>query len=358
MKKNKQQPQGGSDRHDQMRPSRRQRVIDRLLTSAGIAAGVASVETLGIGSAGLNARGDRDEDGTHHRLTLDDDTTFVYREYATTTAAAAHYQTKESRVFAVLRDSGLPTPVVLAATAGDGRAGGDPPGALLGDRGGEPLETVFRDLMIAERDAFWSEVGTMLRRLHDIDPAHASFLDEPIYQRPWTRSLPYFVKSLKSVRATRPDLGDAIAAFLELRPRVQQYLDERPRSICCGDAGYLPGMLLAPAGRAWECRSWLSLGYYVSINDPSGDVVRISTAHREWTGDDIPASFHHAYGSRPDRVATLLYGAASQLGRGASYLRHHGNVRRAGWGPPPHSTAIEALDAWPETVQELRSLLR
>ena len=340
-----------------VRPSRRQRTIAGLLDAAGVDGEVAAIETLGIGSAGLNARGDRDEDGTHHRLTLDDGRTFIYREYADTTASNARYQMKELGVFEALRDEGLPVPAVLAASRGEERAGGEPAATLLSDDGGQPLEMIFRDVAASRRPALWTEVGSQLQALHAVDPARAPILTWPVFQRPWTRFVPYFIKSLKTVVATRPDLAAATKTFTTLRKPLEEYLDSRPRVISYGNAGYLPGMLLERKGSTWTCRAWLSLGYYVTLRDPDGDLVLIDTAHREWTGAGVPAAFYKAYGGRPDPLCSLVYGAAFQLGRGASYLRHAGNVRRAGWCPPPHSTAVDALDAWPDTVEQLRSML-
>ena len=329
-----------------------------LLAETGIDAPVLTREVLGIGTAGLNARGPRDEDGTHDRVVIDDGRSFIYREFATTSRASQVYQPKEIAVFEALRSAGLPTPDVLASSPGDGRARGEPATTLLSDGGGAPLETVFRNVPKKARPALWTAVGATLRHLHAVDVSAADFLNAPVYQRPWTRFLPYFLRSLKRVRTARPDLGTALDELLALRRPLQEYLDARPRAICFSGGGYLPGMLLERDGDGWRCTSWLSLGYYVSIDDPARDVVAIALSHREWTGDDVPPSFYKAYGSRPDPLCELLYETASQLGRGAAYLNPNSGANRKGWGPPPHSTAIAALDGLPRTVEALQALLR
>src|SRR5438477_12140883 len=141
-----------------VRTSRSQRVLTGLLGDAGIDAGVESVELLGIGTAGLNARGHRDEDGTHARVQLDDGNSVIYREYANTTAASNIYQSKERAVFDALRAHGLPVADVLASVRGDGRAGGAAAATLLSDAGGAPLDEVFREVTGRRRTALWSAV--------------------------------------------------------------------------------------------------------------------------------------------------------------------------------------------------------
>ena len=337
------------------RPSRSTRLLRSLLDRADVGAEVATTERLGIGTAGLNARGYRDEDGTHTRIQLDDGRSFIFREYATTTRAAAIYQAKEEAVFRMLRAAGLPAPDVLASERGSTDAERLPAATLLSGTDGDPLEEVFLTVAGRDRERLWSTVGGMLRRLHDIDVGDAEFLRAPGYQRPWTKFLPYFFKSLKGVVSERPDLKPTVADLRKIQRPLSAYLDTRPRAICCcGAGGHLPGMLVRQQGRSWECAAWLNLGYYVSIDDPARDVALIAVSHREWTGDDVPSSFYREYGYRPDRVVELLYEANLQLGRGAAYLR---GKRRAGWGPPPHSRAVEALDAFPEAVAQLRSLL-
>lgn len=333
--------------------SRSRRRLSALLDTAGLDEEIASVTPLGIGSAGLNARGNRDEDGTHARVTLGDGTNVIYREYASTNNMMSLYQAKETAVFETFAAAGLPAPRVLSSTPGSSYSGGESAATLLSDDGGAPLEELFRSIGKRQRAGFWSEVGATLRRLHDLDPAVAPILREPVFQRPWTDFVPYFLKSLKGVKDTLPDLGPAVNQLRSMRNDLRAFVESRPKAICCAH-GYLPGMMLEPDGTAWRCVSWLNLGYYVSIRDPDQDVMLIVIACREWTGDDVPESFFRAYGARPDPVAELLYESSFQLSRGAKYLRGRS---RAGWGPPPHSTAVEALDALPDTVDRLRSLL-
>lgn len=337
--------------------SRRRRLLESLLDDAGLGSGVAAEDPLGIGTAGLNVRGFRDEDGSHRRVALDDGRRLILRELATTSSTADVYLAKELAVYGLLAAEGLPAPRVLAwrpQTARD-----VPGGVLLDDPGGEPLEEVFRTAPVEDRPALWRAVGEVLRRLHDVDVdvdlGRASFIRDPMYQRPWTRFLPYFLKSLQPVPAVRPDLAGAVAALVALRRPLQAYLDERPgRVTVSGAGGYLPGLLVARDGVGWTCTTWLNLGYYVSIADPDRDVVLCAVAHRDWTGDPIPTAFLDAYGRRPDPLCELLYGAAIQLGRGAAYVK---GVRRPSGAPPPFTTAIDALDALPETVERLRALL-
>jgi len=326
----------------------RQRIA-ALLKTAGVDAPIHELTTLGIGSAGLAARGNRDEDGTHTRVVLDDGTSLVYREYETTTRMAAHYMHKELAVFDALRAAGLPSPDVLVVSE-------DPPAALLSDGGGEPLEELFLRVGPGQRSAIWRTVGALLKRFHELPVDGLSFLTDPSYARPWTSFLPYFVRSLRTVKATRPDLGPHVDTLLGLRGVLQAYLDTRPRTLTFNLGYYLPGVLLTSTGGRFACTSWLSLGYYVWTGDPALDLMAIAVVHREWTGQDVPPSFYKGYGSRvDDPVCELLYEARIQLGRGATYYR--GKYRK-GWGPPPHSTALQALEQLPDTVARLRDLLR
>lgn len=330
---------------------RRRDIAQALLREAGISSNIDSAETLGIGTAGLNARGPRDEDGTHARLHLDDSTSVILREYATTSRTPAPQQGKETAVFLTLKDAGLPIPRILATVAGDR------PATLLSDAGGEPLEEVFLKVPKASRAALWSEVGSVLRRLHDVDTSGVKFPQTTT--RAWLDFLPYFIKSLKGVKALRPDLAAAVDEFVALRRPLQRYLDGRPQVVTIGGIAYgLPGMLVERDRQRWRVASWLSLGYYVTINDPARDVVAMAVSHREWTGEPLPSAFYRSYGSRPDPICALVYEAKLQVGRGAVYQRGPRRPHpRPGDFPPPHSVAIQALDEFPQTVQRLRSLL-
>lgn len=331
--------------------------MQSLLREAGIDAAVESVQVLGIGSAGLGVRGMRDEDGTHARVRLEDATSVDYREYATTTGSSNHYMAKEMGVFRALKKADVPAPDILAWVEESPWAGGDAAAVLLSDPAGNPLEEIFTDVSGRPRATLWSAVGATLRRLHDVDPSSAAFLEHPGYQRPWTRFVPYFFKSLRGVRVVRPDLGPALDDLAGLRRPLAAYLDARPRAICFTGGYYpLPGMMLERLGAGWRCASWLSLGYYVSIADPARDVVAVALAHREWTGEDVPASFYRAYGSRPDPLCEVLYETKLQVGRGAAYQRTDGRSNRRP-PPPPHSRAIRAVDELPQTVERLRALL-
>lgn len=307
------------------RLSRSRRTLDTLLADAGIERDVASIDLLAIGWRGRGGGPYRDDDGTHARVLLGDGTSVVYREYATTTSWASKYRAKEAFVFAQLGKAGLPTPSVLASVDGTPGTGGDPPAMLLSDPGGEPLEALFRTA-----PTIWSEAGAMLRRLHDVDVSYAGFLADPGYGRPWTRFVPYFAKSLRENRRRHPHLAGGVDEMLALlREPVAAYLETRPRAICCAPYS-MPGLMLERAGARWECRSWLSLGYYVSVGDPERDVVAIATRYRNQTGSEVPRSFFTGYGRRPDPVCELVYGA------------YH-SARR--------------LDELPETIERLRALL-
>lgn len=329
----------------------RRDIAEALLREARINGNIESAETLGIGTAGLNARGPRDEDGTHTRLHIDDGSSLILREYATTSRTPAAQQGKETVVFRTLRGTGLPVPQILASIAEDRAA------TLLSDPGGKPLEEEFVTVPKSLRAALWSEVGSVLRKLHAVDTSGVRLPQTTT--RAWLDFLPYFIKSLKGVKALRPDLAPAVDEFIALRRTLQKYLDARPKAITFGGVGgYLPGMLVQHDRQRWRVASWLSLGYYVSINDPARDVVAISVSHREWTGDPLPSAFYRSYGSRPDPICALIYEANLQLGRGAVYQRGPRRPHpRPGDFPPPHSLAIPALEEFPRTVQRLRSLL-
>lgn len=330
---------------------RRREIAEALLRKARIGGNIESAETLGIGTAGLNARGPRDEDGTHTRLHLDSGSSVILREYASTSLTPGAPQGKETIVVRTLQGMGLPVPRVLASVAGDH------PVTLLSDPGGEPLEEVFLTLSKSSRAALWSEVGSVLQKLHDADPSGVRFPQTTT--RAWLDFLPYFIKSLKEVKAFRPDLAPSVDEFVSLRKPLQRYLDARPKAITVvSDGGYLPGMLVQRDRHGWRVSSWLNLGYYVSITDPARDVVAIAVSHREWTGDPLPPAFYRSYGSRPDPICALVYDAKLQVGRGARYQRGPRRPHpRPGDFPPPHSVAIHALDEFPLTVQRLRSLL-
>lgn len=330
---------------------RRREIAEALLRQAGIRSGIKSVETIGIGTAGLNSRGPRDEDGTHTRLYLDDGGSVILREYATTSRTSALQQSKESAVFATLDAAGLPVPKTLASVASERAA------TLLSDGGGDPLEEVFISAPRSSRAALWSEVGSLMRRLHEVDTTDVRL------PRTTTRAfldfLPYFMDGLRRVRALRPDLGAAIDDFMSLRVPLKRYLEGRPKAITVVSAGgYLPGMLVKRNGQGWQITSWLSLGYYVTITDPARNLVAIAVSHREWTGNPIPAAFYHSYGAPPDPICALLYEADLQVARGAIYQRGPRRPHpRPGDFPPPHSVAIQALEGFPHTVERIRSLL-
>lgn len=252
----------------------------------------------------------RDDDGTHARVVLGDGSRVVYREYATTTAAAAAYRAKEAFVFTQLAKAGLPTPPILAAVDGSPGAGGDPPAMLLGDAGGDPLEALYRTVATSQRSALWSEVGATLRLLHHADVELAGYLADPRHDRPWMRSVPYFATSLRRLRERRPELAAEAGELLALlRKDAAPYLAGRPRAICCGHYA-MPALMLErePCGR-WRCVSWLGLGYYVSVGDPDRDLAGVAHHHRKETGEELPASFYEAYGRHPDPVAEIVYRA-------------------------------------------------
>jgi hypothetical protein len=339
--------------------ARSRSVAEHLLAEAGMRARIESAQILGIGSAGLNVRGNRDEDGTHHRLILDDGTSVIYREYATTSRASNHFLRKETEVIKTLRDEGVPAPVVLASVLSASTSERDPAAILLSDGGGEPLEETFRAIPTRERAPMWAEVGKQLRRLHSVEPSRLEILSHPYYERPWTHTIPYFKKSLSKVRKARPEFAETIAELMTLMKPLEQYLGRKPQRVCFGNGGYLPGMMMSRKEKGWECENWLSLGYYVWVRDPDRDVVSIEVHHREWTGDELPKSFFDAYGSRPDAISELFYGiaGAGQLSRGAAYDNPNSGTIRKGFGPPPYSTAVRQLHELPETVERLRLLL-
>ena len=335
--------------------SRSRRRLKALLQKAGRTADVVSAVALGIGTAGLNTRGERDEDGTHTRVQLSDGSSVIYREYATSTRAADWYRRKELAVYDLLGRSGVPVPALLSTSPAGEPEPGLPPALLLDDPGGDPLELVFRSIPAGDRSDLWATAGEGLRRLHEVDPTRACFLDDPVFQRPWANVIPYFVKSFDRVRSVRPDLGPTLERFMDMRDSIQRYLDAKPRAVCVTNAGgYLPGMLVVSSPEGWTVSGWVNLGYYVSLQDPDNDVVGARVSHREWTGADLPPSFYSRYGSEPDEAALLFYEARLQLGRGAAYMS---GSRRPSATPPTHSTAVAYLDRFPAAVERLASLL-
>lgn len=317
---------------------------ETLLQLAGIGAAIVATEAIGIGMSGLNVRGARDEDGTHTRVSLSDGTTVVLREYELNGMVVA-FQAKEVAMFDLLRARDLPAPAVLAEV----------PGALLlSDGGGQPLDILFREASPDDRPALWTKVGTMLRGLHDIPVDAASFLGQPIYQRPWTKFVPYLGRAIASLAKARPDLATRLRELRALLPAIQEWHDARPRSLKLAGGGQLPGLLLARDGPAWACTDWLSLGYYVSIDDPARDIVHAGLAHREWLGAEVPESLHAAYGSSPDGTAVLVYEMASRLARAKSV----GRPERSRLPGPPHASAAGLVDDLPGVVEQLRSVLR
>ena len=280
-----------------------------LLEAAGCEREIAATESLAIGWPGRSDSSYRDDDGTHARVLLGDGSRVIYREYATTTAAAAWCRAKEAFVFTQLAKAGLPTPPILAAVDGSPGVGGDPPAMLLGDAGGDPLEAVYRTVPNSQRSSLWSEVGATLQLLHSADVALAGYLADPQHDRPWMRTVPYFAKSLRTLRDRRPELASGADELLAmLRRDVAPYLEGRPRAICCGHYA-MPAMMLERHRSGWRCVSWFGLGYYVSVGDPDRDLASVAYRCRNETGEELPASFYKAYGRRSDPVADTVYRA-------------------------------------------------
>lgn len=331
---------------------RRQREsADAVLRSAGVVATIASVEPLDVGRMGINSRPSRADDVPFMRLHLDDGSSFILRDYTTTARNAAQQQARESAVMHALRSAGLAVPRTIASVGGDRAV------TLLSDPGGEPLEVAFRAAPQSSRAALWFAVGSSLRTWHDVD-AGAVRLPE-MGTRAWKNFIPYFVTKLKAVRDLRPDLAGAVDDFLVLRKPLQKYLDKRPLAISVtGAMGGIPGALVRRDGRAWTVTSWLSLGFDVTIKDPARDVVAIAVSHREWTGDPLPAAFWRGYRSRPGAICQLVYEANLLVDLGTRYQRGPQRAHPRPYDfPLPHSAAIHAVEAFPETVKRLRSLL-
>lgn len=336
--------------------SRSRTVAEDLLSQAGIKDSIRSAQILGIGSSGLNVRGNRDEDGTHTRLILKDGRTFVYREYSTTSQTSDISLQKEMLVMAAMRAAKLPAPSILSSAQTRQASPVIPAAMLLSDPGGSPLEVVFTETPPKKRGRLWAEVGEQLLRLHSMDATRFEFLNHSIYQRPWTQTIAYFMKSLNKLKKARPDLASPIGELMALRRSLQDYFDAKRRTVCFNGGYYLPGMMMLPDGADWSCINWLSLGYYVSVNDFDRDVVSIALQHREWTGADLPDAFYKAYGSKPDEIAQLIYTAALQLPRGVAYTNPNRGLMRKGPGPPPYSTAVDSFQQLPETVERLQWL--
>jgi hypothetical protein len=222
----------------------------------------------------------------------------VLREYATTTTMAPLYRDKETFVLRQLASAGLPTPAVLATTSIGSLA------SLLADHGGDPLELLRGT---ADPSAIWAEVGTMLRKLHEVDVSYAGYMASPDWYRPWMRFIPYFLKALRPIPTQQPEIAPAVDELRRLlRGPVAERLDSKPRSICCGPYS-MPGLMIERAGRRWQTVSWLGLGYYVSVGDPDRDVVAITSRQEADSGMPVPASFWSSYGRRPDAVSAIVY---------------------------------------------------
>jgi hypothetical protein len=308
----------------------------------------------------------RDEDGTYSRLHLDDGTTSLLREFATTSSMANRFKAKEEALLRSLGAAGLPTPRVLASIDGSPRGGGDAAALLLDDPGGEPLAVdgrfaapadVWSSVASPERDSLWATVGAMLRRLHDVDLAYAGILASP----PHAETGASFVNltsrwelggKMKLLRSHHPHLASPIDELLGMRAEVRAFVDARPRAIRHCRGFYLPGLLVEPSGRAWVCRGWLSWGYYAHVGDPVRDVVALDLKARDWTGAPLPSSFYDAYGERPDELCTLLY-ETQQRNWSPTFPRK--STSRA--VVAPYSTAADALAALPGTVARIRELL-
>jgi hypothetical protein len=291
------------------RASRSRRTLEALLIDSGVSTEVEDVAVLAIGWPGRRGGAYRDDDGTHARVRLRGGLSVVYREYATTSRAASRYRMKEAFVFECLRRAGLPTPQVLAAT--DGIEAGAPPAMLLADPGGSPLEEhVTSGAPGTPNDELWAEVGRRLRQLHALEVGVVGPLADPSGQRPWMQLVPYFAKALRQLRKRQPELAATVDDLLALLGGpVAARLEGTAPSICCGHYA-LPGLMLqAVEPAAWTTKSWLSLGYYVSVGDPDRDLTAVSTLCRLKTGSDLPSAFYAAYGRRPDPVAEVVYDA-------------------------------------------------
>lgn len=330
---------------------RRRDIAEALLRRARIEAGIQSADPLDIGKMGLNSRPSRDEDAAYVRLRLDDSSSLIMRDYTTTARRPALQQGKETIVLQTLRDAGLPVPQILASVAGDHAA------TLLSDAGGEPLEEVFLSAPKSSRAALWSEVGSALRKWHEVDTTGVRF--PQIGTLAWQDFVPHLITKLRRVKAFRPDLAPAVDAFVTFRRPLQSYLDTRPRVITfSGAMGAMPGMLLRRDRQRWDVTSWLGLGFHVTIKDPARDVVAIAVSHREWIGDPLPSAFWRSYGSRPDPICQLVYEANLLVALGASYQRGPRRAHPRPYDfPLPHSVAIRALEEFPQTVLRLQSLL-
>ncbi|MEX0613166.1 MAG: phosphotransferase [Pirellulales bacterium] len=338
-------------------PKRRSRrdTVALLLANAGLDSAVESLEAL-----------NKDEDGTHARLLLKDGTSYLLREYATTTRRADVFRLKETVLYASLRIGGLPVPYVLSSVSGDGRIAGDPPAMLLTDSGGTFLEQLFLTVPYAQRGPLWRSVGAALRRLHDLDVAVAGPLSDPPRRLGASWFVADFSKVLLRLRRAQPETTPAVDALLRLRPALREHLDTRPHAIRHGEGWYLPGMLMLPEGEEWTCGSWLGWGYYASVGDPMLDIVGMQLIHREWTGDEFPSSFYDAYGEQPDPVCRIVYESYLQLWRAPLYARNSPrahqqmNAKRPqalATLRPPYATSLAAMHHLAETVTKLTALL-
>ena len=265
---------------------------------------------------------------------LDDGTSFIYREYATTTKRADFFRIKEALWMESLGAAGLPTPTVLASFAG---GAGQPPALLLGNGAGRPLEEVFLEVDGAPRSQLWSMVGGLLRDLHSTNIAVVGPWTEP----PFRTMADQFARPHEEPAQAQggdPDLTNAIDALAVLRPALRDYLRARTPAIRFGEGYYLPGMLVERMPLKWACHCWLSWGSYAVVGDPMRDVVAIRTLPTaKFTGYPVPASFHDAYGLPDDpRANSSTRRTCNSAGDPCTSDRTAAST--AGTGPDPRRT--------------------
>ena len=326
--------------------------LQMLLADAGAELAVISLEPLS-----------RDEDGTYARVALEDGTTRLYREFATTSSMANKFMMKESFLFDALRSAGLQTPEVLAAVTGSPAAGGDPAAMLLTDGGGVPLAFDGRlgregDLYLsvsgASARALWAEVGSMLGRLHRVDVAVAGPFAATRRRETATAYVSDWFKYLKRVADEHPIAATAVAELRSLRKPLVAFLDARPRAIRSGSASYLPGLMVERDSSRWRTASWVNWGYFACVNDPLLDVVTVERRHREWVGDDLPAAFYKAYGHDIDPLAQLIYTTARRCD---ALTTHWGPRHRARGYVPPFPDPIDPGQELSSVVDEVKEAL-
>ena len=327
--------------------------LDALLLDAGTDARVLERRALA-----------NDITGTYFRVLLDDGSTRLYREYATTSHTANKRMAGEIAFASSMRTAGLPVPALIGQVAGSAAAGGDPAAALFEDLGGEPLafygghrkatqDDLFLSVTGAGRDRLWASVGAMLGALHRLDVDIARVLASPT-QLQGRNTAPKdvargFAGLLSAVGQRHPEVRTTTDALASLDRDVRSYLDARPVAIRSSEF-FLPMLMLDEQDGSWACRAWVGWDLYASVGDPMRDVATIERLVRVWTGADLPNSFYASYGHPIDHVVLLVIQVMNQC----AALTTTRSKRTEARGYAPHELEVDPTRFFPDALDRLR----